>query len=66
MSSVKLGNSPMYLGGALEAPGSAHPSHSSLLSEGTQAGTSQCREHAKPDKGCISLWSFKTSMSGPR
>lgn len=66
MSSVKLGNSPVYLGGALEAPGPAHPSHSPLLSGGTQAGSSQRREHAKPGKGCISLWSFKTSVSGPR
>lgn len=64
--SVKLGSSPMYLGEALEAPGPADPSHSPLLSEGTQVGISQCREHAKPGKGCISLWNFKTSMPGPQ
>lgn len=66
VSSVKLGSSSTYLGGASEAPGPAHPSHSSLLSEGTQAGTGQCREHTNPGKGYISLWSFKIGVSGPQ
>lgn len=55
---VKLGSSPVYLGGALEAPGPKHLSHSPSLSEGTQAGTIRCREPAKPSKGCTSPWTF--------
>lgn len=38
MSSVKVGSSPMYFGGALEAPEPAIPSHSPLLSEEHKQG----------------------------
>lgn len=35
---MKVGSSPMYLGGALEAPGPAYPSHSPLLAEEPKQG----------------------------
>lgn len=65
VSFVKLGSSRGYLGGALEAPGPKHLSHSPSVAEGTQAGTVQCREHAKPSKGCTPFCSFRIGISGP-
>lgn len=57
VSFEKLGSS-LVVGGALDAPGPKHLSHSPSPSEGTQAGTIQCRERAKPSRGCTSFWSF--------
>lgn len=65
VSFVKLGNSRGYLGGALEGPGPKHLSHSPSVAEGTQAGTVQCREHAKPSKGYTPFCSFRIGISGP-
>ena len=62
VSFVKLGSSPVYLGGALEAPGPKHLSLPPSLSEGTQADTIQCREHAKPSKDVLPSG---ISVSGP-
>lgn len=58
VSFVKLGSSPLYLGGALEVLGPKHLSDSPSLSEGTQAGTIHRREHTKTSKQCTSLWIF--------